>query len=188
MIVTELHDTVTLPSATRRLAKWTFLAMTSIVSHGRSWPRLARTPRLPQVSGNSVRAPGPGHSARDRSLSVRPSIAAHNGFLVHSFAGDDSIGCLDYVRARLSMPAFAPQRSPLAAVPNLSAESINANSRMAPASLGTVWPGGPGFEPRLTESESLPRAHGSPPLSDDHDRASLESAKRRGHEGVQVWI
>jgi putative DNA primase/helicase len=76
------------------------------------------------VCGNSVRAPGPGHSARDRSLFVTPSIAAPNGFLVHSFAGDDSIVCLDYVRARLGMPAFAPQRSPLAAVLNLSAEPL----------------------------------------------------------------
>jgi hypothetical protein len=48
--------------------------------------------------------------------------------------------------------------------------------------------GGPGFEPRLTESESLPWARGerwlgSPPLSDDHDRASLDGAKLRGREG-----
>jgi hypothetical protein len=63
------------------------------------------------VSGNSVRAPGPGHSARDRSLSVTPSIAAPNGFLVHSFAGDDPLGCLDYVRAKLGSPEFSPARS-----------------------------------------------------------------------------
>ena len=29
--------------------------------------------------------------------------------LVHSFAGDDPTVCLDYVRARLGLPAFTPQ-------------------------------------------------------------------------------
>jgi hypothetical protein len=31
-----------------------------------------------------------------------------NGFLVHSFAGDDPIQCKDYVRARLGLPAWQP--------------------------------------------------------------------------------
>jgi putative DNA primase/helicase len=73
-------------------------------AHLRSWAAAL----CGEVSGNSVRAPGPGHSARDRSLSVTPSIASPNGFLVHSFAGDDSIVCLDYVRARLGLPVFCP--------------------------------------------------------------------------------
>jgi hypothetical protein len=68
-----------------------------------------------EVSGNSVRAPGPGHSMRDRSLSVTPSAAAPNGSLVNSFAGDDPLVCLDYVRARLGLPAFEPQRAAPAA-------------------------------------------------------------------------
>jgi hypothetical protein len=38
---------------------------------------------------------------------VTPEPSAANGFLVHSFAGDDPTGCLDYVRAR--RPAFTPQ-------------------------------------------------------------------------------
>jgi len=67
------------------------------------------------VSGPNVVCPGPGHSARDRSLSVTPSAAAPNGFLVNSFAGDDPIVCLDYVRAKLGMAAFAPQKSATAA-------------------------------------------------------------------------
>lgn len=65
-----------------------------------------------EMSGNSVRAPGPGHSPRDRSLSVTPSAAAPNGFLVNSFANDDPLVCLDYVRAKLGMPAFTPQNAP----------------------------------------------------------------------------
>jgi putative DNA primase/helicase len=63
------------------------------------------------VSGNGVICPGPGHSARDRSLSVTPSVTAPRGFLVHSFAGDDPIACLDYVRAKLGLPEFSPERS-----------------------------------------------------------------------------
>jgi hypothetical protein len=59
-----------------------------------------------EVSGNSVLAPGPGHSKRDRSLSVTPSPSAHDGFLVHSFCGDDPIACKDYVREKLGQPAF----------------------------------------------------------------------------------
>jgi hypothetical protein len=54
-----------------------------------------------QVSGSSISAPGPGHSADDRSLSVTPCATAPSGFLVHSFAGDDPIACRDYVRATL---------------------------------------------------------------------------------------
>src|ERR1700731_4736281 len=54
-----------------------------------------------QVSGSSISAPGPGHSAHDRSLSVTPCATAPSGFLVHSFAGDDPIACRDFVCARL---------------------------------------------------------------------------------------
>jgi hypothetical protein len=61
------------------------------------------------VSGRDVTCPGPGHSAVNRSLSVTLSATAPDGFLVHSFAGDDPIACKDYVRAKLGMPAFARQ-------------------------------------------------------------------------------
>ena len=60
------------------------------------------------VSGNGVICPGPGHSARDRSLSVTTCAMAPNGFLVNSFAGDDPLVCLDYVRARLGLSPFRP--------------------------------------------------------------------------------
>jgi hypothetical protein len=73
----------------------------------RSWARaLGGT-----VSGRGVICPGPGHSARDRSLSVTPSVTAPNGFLVNSFAGDDPLVCLDYIRAKLGLPEFSPERS-----------------------------------------------------------------------------
>ncbi|HXN88835.1 MAG TPA: AAA family ATPase [Methylocella sp.] len=61
------------------------------------------------VSGRAVLAPGPGHSAHDRSLSVTPDDRAPNGFLVNSFSGDDWQACRDHVLARLGLPAFTPQ-------------------------------------------------------------------------------
>jgi putative DNA primase/helicase len=65
-----------------------------------------------KASGNSVRAPGPGHSARDRSLSVTLSATAPNGFLVNSFAGDDWQACRDYVRGKLGLSPFLPRQAP----------------------------------------------------------------------------
>ena len=53
-------------------------------------------------------APGPGHSAADRSLAIKLDSNAPEGFLVHSFAADDPIACRDYVRAKLNLPAFTP--------------------------------------------------------------------------------
>ncbi len=59
-----------------------------------------------EVSGGQVLAPGPGHSPNDRSLSVK--LDGGDGFVVHSFAGDDPIVCKDYVRAKAGLPIFAP--------------------------------------------------------------------------------
>jgi putative DNA primase/helicase len=61
-----------------------------------------------EVAGRRVLAPGPQHSPKDRSLCVSLAPAMPNGFLVHSFAGDDPIQCKDYVRARLGLPAWQP--------------------------------------------------------------------------------
>jgi hypothetical protein len=59
------------------------------------------------VSGNQVLAPGQGHSAQDRSLCVRIDPKAPDGFLVHSFAGDDPIACKDYVRSKVGLPQWS---------------------------------------------------------------------------------
>jgi hypothetical protein len=53
------------------------------------------------VFGGQVLAPGPGHSPKDRSLSVR--LNAEAGFLVHSFAGQAWRDCLDHVERRLGL-------------------------------------------------------------------------------------
>lgn len=60
-----------------------------------------------EVSNGQVLAPGPGHSATDRSLSVMLNAGAPDGFVVNTFSpADDPIVCKDYVRERLGLPKF----------------------------------------------------------------------------------
>jgi putative DNA primase/helicase len=54
--------------------------------------------------GPYVLCPGPGHSARDRSLSVSLSEGGPIGFVVHSHAGDDWRICREHVAKRLGQP------------------------------------------------------------------------------------
>ena len=61
------------------------------------------------VVGRQVLCPGPGHSQRDRSLSVTISATSPDGFVVYSHAGDDWRDCRDHVRARLGLPAPEPR-------------------------------------------------------------------------------
>jgi hypothetical protein len=62
------------------------------------------------VSGAQAMVPGPGHSTEDRSLSIKLDDDAPEGFIVHSFAGDDPIACRDYVRKKLGLPEFGPKK------------------------------------------------------------------------------
>lgn len=58
-----------------------------------------------EVAGiGQIVCPGPGHSSRDRSLSVRLDPRSPGGLVVHSFAGDDPLAAKDYVRQRLRLP------------------------------------------------------------------------------------
>ena len=41
-------------------------------------------------------------------MAVTLDTSAPDGFLVHSFAGDDDIACKDYVRKRLGAPEWKP--------------------------------------------------------------------------------
>jgi hypothetical protein len=62
------------------------------------------------VTGASVLCPGPGHSPRDRSLSVTLAPEAPDGFMVYSHAGDDWRECRAHVLDRLGQPAgFQPR-------------------------------------------------------------------------------
>jgi excisionase family DNA binding protein len=62
-----------------------------------------------RVVRGQVLAPGPGHSKADRSLSVKLSPGSPDGFVVHSFAGDDWTTCRDHVRLALGH-RFCPRQ------------------------------------------------------------------------------
>lgn len=64
-----------------------------------------------EISGDQVLAPGPRHSPSDRSLAVKVSIGAPDGFVVFSHAGDDPLECRDYVRQKAGFPPFEPTRT-----------------------------------------------------------------------------
>ena len=65
-----------------------------------------------EACNQQVLCPGPGHSAKDRSLSIRFSATPPGGFLVHSHAGDDWRACRDYVCERLGLPIADRRRDP----------------------------------------------------------------------------
>ena len=69
----------------------------------RDRPRAWRRCRFGQPGGGA----GPGHSSKDRSLSI---LITGSGFIVHSFAGDDWRVCKDYVRSRLGRLPFNQRR------------------------------------------------------------------------------
>ena len=61
-----------------------------------------------EASGNNVRAPSPGHSAGDRSLSIRVDPGAPDGLVIDSFSGHDWQQCKDYVREKAGLEPFKP--------------------------------------------------------------------------------
>jgi putative DNA primase/helicase len=63
-----------------------------------------------QLAGqNRILAPGPGHSAADRSMSILVDQEAPDGFVVTSFAGDDWRVCREHVLGRLGKyPNISP--------------------------------------------------------------------------------
>jgi hypothetical protein len=63
-----------------------------------------------EVSGGQVVCPGPGHSLKDRSLSICLDAGAPNGFRVYSFSGDDWRDCADHIRALLGLPRYVAAR------------------------------------------------------------------------------
>ena len=65
-----------------------------------------------EARGRNVLAPGPGHSPRDRSLSVTVDDTAPDGFVVNSFAGDDPLACRDYVRDKAGLGPRSNGREP----------------------------------------------------------------------------
>ncbi|AUX76289.1 DUF7146 domain-containing protein [Sinorhizobium fredii] len=110
-----------------------------------------------------VTCPGPGHSAKDRSLSV---WFDGDDLRVYSFAGDDWQVCKDFVRERLGLPAWEPgkgqKRTPALAARRRSAD------RDEVARIDVVrrlW--GQAEDPRVAPVMTYLRHRGLPPLDDD---------------------
>jgi hypothetical protein len=61
-----------------------------------------------QAYGNRVSAPGPGHSPKDRSMSIRIVPEAADGFVVYSFGGNNHEDCRDYINAKLGRSPWSP--------------------------------------------------------------------------------
>ena len=66
---------------------------------------------MKSTKGNYILCPGPGHSPRDRSLSVTPSSSAADGFVVNSFSNNDWRSCRDHVLNRLGRRSDCVERS-----------------------------------------------------------------------------
>jgi len=60
------------------------------------------------IGRNSIAAPGPGHSTKDRSLTIKFISDAPDGFVVFSHASDSWSEARDHVRAKLGLPAWRP--------------------------------------------------------------------------------
>jgi hypothetical protein len=63
-----------------------------------------------EISGGQVRCPGPGHSPKDRSVSIKIEANAPGGLVVYSHAQDDNLKVKDWVLKRLGLEPFRPQR------------------------------------------------------------------------------
>src|SRR2546427_12289950 len=64
-----------------------------------------------EISGDGVLCPGPGHSADDRSLSIKLDDKDPDGFVVNSFSPADKWeDCRDHVREKLGLPKWEPKK------------------------------------------------------------------------------
>jgi hypothetical protein len=79
---------------------------------------LARALSGEVVGPSTINFPGPGHSRKDRSASVTFDANAPEGFLCHSFAGDDDLALRDFVREKLGRPPWEPPKRQHSAKPN----------------------------------------------------------------------
>jgi putative DNA primase/helicase len=93
-----------------------------------------------EVHGGRISCPGPGHSRKDRSLSV---WLDGDSLRVHSFSGDDWQLCRDDVHERLGLPVFeggGERTTPLPRFRYHENERIAAASRAQKAALaGRIW-------------------------------------------------
>jgi hypothetical protein len=137
-----------------------------------------------QVAGrNTVTCPGPGHSARDRSLSV--TFNRDGSFVVCPHApGDDPLECRDHVRAKLGMRPWEPGDGQNRAIPRskingwdqaaLAKEAIEDRHRTKDDLVRieralAIWNGA--GDPRGTAADGYPKARALELSADIIDRA-----------------
>jgi hypothetical protein len=135
-----------------------------------------------EASGsNCVSAPGPGHSPKDRSLSVRLDPSAPDGFLIYSHAGDPWKVCRDHVRRRLGLPDWQPGDEQRRTIPSSKIEQWDLAAVTQEANEGprhwseddliriararAIWH--EGRDPRGTLAETYLRRHRKLDLPDD---------------------
>jgi hypothetical protein len=111
-----------------------------------------------EVACGQVIAPGPNHSPRDRSMTVKLSSTSPDGFVCFSHAGDDFRDCRDYVRNRLGLD---PDGWKSAAEPPI--RPVHKVARVAPESsgkseAGAIWKAS--VDPRGTLGEAYLRSRG----------------------------
>lgn len=85
-----------------------------------------------EARGNRILCPGPGHSKRDRSLSV--TFHADGSFATNSFSGDDFRDCRDHVKAILGM---SDERPVTVSAPPAPISSGSSAARIA--AMGRLW-------------------------------------------------
>ncbi len=84
-----------------------------------------------EVRGNKVRAPGPGHSSADRSMTVWLTDDGSD-ITVDSFADDGKLLCKDYARSKIGLPPWEPKASNAeASIETMSARARNRRPRDA---------------------------------------------------------
>jgi putative DNA primase/helicase len=93
----------------------------------------------------SVTCPGPGHSPRDRSLSISFSVGE---FVVYSHAGDDWQTCRDHVRGLLGLERWRPERQPETRQPAPMPEASDDDETERTAAALRIW--GEARDPRGT--------------------------------------
>ncbi|ARO23982.1 TROPIM superfamily domain-containing protein [Rhizobium sp. TAL182] len=108
---------------------------------------------------------GPGHSPKDRSLSVW--LDPDGKLRIYSFAGDDWALCMDDVRARLGLPAWEPgngrKTAPVFHVSKRPSDGHDEASRIA--LVRRLWR--EAEDPRAPPVSAYLHHRGLPPLSDD---------------------
>ena len=115
------------------------------------------------VSGQVI-APGPGHSPRDRSMTVRPSPTSPDGFICFSHAGDDFRDCRDYVRAKLGLDPDGWKNRDNRDIRPARPAPANHDKEDGKAEAGSIWRAS--VEPRGTLAEQYLNSRGLE-LADD---------------------